>query len=141
MIRELATACKKHKIALGLYYSGMDQHFPCYKDSPSLANRAAYWPVYKQQLNEIMSNYGDLACLWLDSNLDPFHWTDINPATKKPYADEILAMARAKQPNMVIWGGAQPDLTSCSHLRTASRRIHYGTCSSRAKWSLVMGRR
>lgn len=115
VIRELAAACKKHKIALGLYYSGMDRRFPCYKDSPSLANRAAYWPVYKQQLNEIMSNYGDLACLWLDSNLDPFHWTDVNPATKKPYADEILAMARAKQPNMVIWGGARPDLTSCSH--------------------------
>ena len=87
-----------------------------------------------------MSNYGDLACLWLDSNLDPFEWMDVNPATKKPYADEILAMARAKQPNMVIWGGAQPDLTSCSHYEDGIAPIHYGMCSSRAKWSLVMGR-
>ena len=62
-----------------------------------------------------MSNYGDLVCLWLDSYLSPFDWRAVNPATGKPYGDEIVAMARAKQPKMVIWGGTQPDLTSCSH--------------------------
>lgn len=115
VIRDLADACKKHGIALGLYYSGQDRRFPCFVGDASIANRTAYWLVYKEQLNELMSNYGELACLWLDSYLDPFHWDAINPATGKPYGDEIMAMARAKQPNMVIWGGTQTTLTSCSH--------------------------
>lgn len=115
VVREVAEACKKHGIALGLYYSGHDRKFPCYADNPAIANRTAYWPVYKQQLAELMSNYGELVCLWLDSYLDPFHWNVINPLTGKPYGDEIVAMAREKQPKMVIWGGTRPDLTSCSH--------------------------
>ncbi|MCX7428072.1 MAG: alpha-L-fucosidase [Planctomycetia bacterium] len=115
VIGELATACRKHGIGLGLYYSGQDRRFPCHTDDPSADNRAAYWPVYKRQLDELMSNYGDLVCLWLDSYLSPFDWRAVDPATGKPYGDEIVAMARAKQPKMVIWGGTQPDLTSCSH--------------------------
>jgi alpha-L-fucosidase len=114
VIRDVADACKKHGIGLGLYYSGQDRHFPCFADNPSVANRAAYWPVYKQQLNELMSNYGELVCLWLDSYLDPFQPDVINPATGKPYGGEIIAMAKAKQPNMVIWGGSQTTLASCS---------------------------
>lgn len=115
LIRELADACKKHGIALGLYYSGQDRKFPCVPGTPSESNRTAYWPIYKEQLTELMSNYGELCCLWLDSYLDPFGWNAQNPATGKPYGDEIVALAREKQPNMVIWGGTQPDLTSCSH--------------------------
>ena len=41
--------------------------------------------------------------------------TAIDPATGKPYGDEIVAMAKAKQPNMVIWRGTQARLTSCGH--------------------------
>jgi alpha-L-fucosidase len=116
VIRDVADACKKHGMALGLYYSGQDRRFPCFVSDASIANRAAYWPVYKQELTELMSNYGELACLWLDSYLDPFNWDAKNPATGKPYGDEIIAIAKAKQPNMVIWGGTQTTLTSCSPL-------------------------
>jgi alpha-L-fucosidase len=115
VVREVAQACKKHGISLGLYYSGHDRKLPCYADNLAIANRAAYWPIYKRQLAELMSDYGELVCLWLDSYLDPLHWDAINLLTGKPYGDEIVAMAREKQPKMVIWGGTRPDLTSCSH--------------------------
>ena len=32
VVREVAEACKKYGIALGLYYSGHDRRFPCYAD-------------------------------------------------------------------------------------------------------------
>jgi alpha-L-fucosidase len=44
---------------------------------------------------------------------DPFSWPArlaINPKTGKPYLDEIVALARTKQPNMVIWHGSRPDI-------------------------------
>ena len=117
VVREVADACKKQGIALGLYYSGHDRHFPCHTFDPAaLANRERYWPVYRRQIEELLTNYGEITCLWLDHYGDPFSWPAklaINPKTGKPYLDEIVALARAKQPNMVIWHGSQPDIHFC----------------------------
>jgi alpha-L-fucosidase len=114
LVRELGDACRANGIGLGLYFSGHDRDFPCYKldNGTIVGNIAAYWPVYKQQLTELLSNYGNISCLWLDHYQDPFSWNGltVNPATGKPYLDEIAALARQKQPNMVIWGGSQPDV-------------------------------
>ena len=116
VVRELADACKKHGIALGLYYSGQDRHFPCHSlDPAAMANREAYWPVYKQQIEELMTNYDDIVCLWLDGYGDPFlaDYQAINPKTGKPYGDEAVAMVKAKQPNIVIFQGARPEVRYC----------------------------
>ena len=126
LVREVADACKKHGIALGLYYSGHDQHFPCHSldrtnhtmkgpETPMLANREAYWPVYRRQIEELLTNYGDIICLWLDGWGDPFTWDAVDPKTGKPYGDEIVALIRAKQPNIVIWHGNRPDFHYCKN--------------------------
>jgi alpha-L-fucosidase len=122
LVREVADACRKYGLGLGLYYSGTDKHFPCTTlDPPTVTNRDAYWPVYRQQIEELLSNYGDIVCLWLDGYGDPFVSFDDDPRTGKPYGeavdpktgklygDEIVAMVKAKQPNIVIYGGCKPD--------------------------------
>lgn len=122
VVREVADACKKHGIGLGIYYSGYDHHFPCYTGNPSsLQNREAYWTVYRQQIEELLTNYGDIVCLWLDGYNDPFLWAvedpttgklkaeAIDPKTGKLYGEEIVALAKAKQPNIVICQGAKPE--------------------------------
>jgi alpha-L-fucosidase len=43
VVREIADACKKHGIGLGLYYSGHDRHFPCYGTSPATALTQKPW--------------------------------------------------------------------------------------------------
>jgi alpha-L-fucosidase len=110
VVREVAEACKKHGIALGLYYSGHDRHFPCHTlDPATLKNREAYWPVYRQQIEELLTNYGQIICLWLDGYGDPFSWDAIDPKTGKPYGDAIVTLAKARQPNIVIWHGTTPE--------------------------------
>jgi alpha-L-fucosidase len=123
VVREVADACKKHGIGLGLYISGNDHHFPCYKteDGKKLVGDIdAYWPVYRRQVEELLTNYGELVCLWMDHYGCPFSWsvpTKLvnNPKTGKPYLDEIVAMARAKQPNIVLWSGSKPDFHFCAN--------------------------
>lgn len=116
VVREVADACKKHGIGLGLYFSGHDRHFPCHIiDKEAEANREAYWPVYCQQLEELLTNYGDIVCLWLDAYGDPFDWQSQakNPKTGRLYGDEIVDLVKAKQPNTVICYGTKPELRYC----------------------------
>lgn len=143
LVREVADACRKHGIALGIYYSGRDHKFPCYEEwdrrsDLAEANREAYWPVYRQQIEELITNYGDIACLWLDVCQCPFEFLPVNPATGryypegvidpktgkslcskpinpktgKPYGEEIYAMVKAKQPNCAIYQGARPEINT-----------------------------
>jgi alpha-L-fucosidase len=96
---------------LGLYYSGHDRHFACHSlDKATLANREAYWPVYRQQIEELLTDYGEIVCLWLDLYGDPFNWEAVDPKTGKLYGDAIVALAKAKQPKIVIWHGTRPDI-------------------------------
>jgi alpha-L-fucosidase len=116
VVREVAEACKKHGIALGLYFSGQDRHFPCHiLDKKAETNRETYWPVYCRQLEELLTSYGELVCLWLDGYGDPFDWQTQakNPKTGRLYGDEVVDLVKAKQPNAVICNGTRPELRYC----------------------------
>jgi alpha-L-fucosidase len=75
VLKELALACKKHGLRLGLYYSqAQDWHdsdgFWGYR--PSGVNEAKDFPAYLErkcipQLREILTNYGDIALIWFDT--------------------------------------------------------------------------
>lgn len=88
IVAEVSKACKKYGIKLGLYYSLWDRHEPSYKDE------LAYKDYMKNQLGELMSNYGAICELWFDGGWD-----------KKESAwhiQEIYDSVKAKQPNCLI---------------------------------------
>ena len=88
VVAEVAKACKKYGIKLGLYYSLWDRHEPSYKDE------LAYKDYMKNQLEELISNYGDICELWFDGGWD-----------KKESAwhlQEIYDSVKEKQPNCLI---------------------------------------
>lgn len=64
VVREVAKACKKYGLKLGLYYSLWDRHEPSYKDTKK------YNKYMKNQLTELMTNYGDIYELWFDGGWD-----------------------------------------------------------------------
>lgn len=64
VIKELAASCKKYGLKLGLYYSLWDRHEPCYKDD------YAYTEYMKNQLDELLSGYGDILMIWFDGVWD-----------------------------------------------------------------------
>lgn len=60
VVRELADACRAEGMKLGLYLSPWDRHERTYGDSPR------YNEFYRNQLTELLSNYGPLAEIWFD---------------------------------------------------------------------------
>lgn len=71
VIAEVAKACKKYDIKLGLYYSLWDRHEKCYK------NDEQYVEYMCQHLKELLGGkYGEICELWLDGGWDkrPKKW-------------------------------------------------------------------
>lgn len=74
ILKELAEACKKEDIQLCFYHSIMDWHHPDYlprrtweKDRPADgANFDNYVAYMKNQLKELLTNYGKIGVLWFD---------------------------------------------------------------------------
>ena len=60
VVAEVAAACRKLGMKLGLYLSPWDRNAQCYEDP------AAYDEFYLAQLRELCSNYGQLCELWFD---------------------------------------------------------------------------
>ncbi|MGY9068259.1 alpha-L-fucosidase [Streptomyces sp. CAS3] len=60
VVAELAAACERAGIGLGVYLSPWDRNAPCYADP------AAYDRFYRRQLTELCTRYGPLAEVWFD---------------------------------------------------------------------------
>ena len=80
VVRELADACREEGLKLGLYYSLMDWHRPDYPTGRENRARASvakgqedydrYFAFMKAQLTELLTNYGDILCVWFDGEWD-----------------------------------------------------------------------
>jgi alpha-L-fucosidase len=60
VVREVADACREAGLGFGVYCSPWDRHEPTYGDSP------AYNEHMKNQLRELLTNYGPIADVWFD---------------------------------------------------------------------------
>lgn len=59
LVREVAEACRAGGIRFGIYLSPWDRHDPRYGSD-------AYNEYFKNQLRELLTQYGDVFCVWLD---------------------------------------------------------------------------
>lgn len=89
VVRELADACQAGGIKLGIYCSPWDRSVTNYD-----SDKPAYSRYYRQQLTELLSNYGPVFEMWFDGN-------------KANVADwgNIVKLVRSLQPNAVIKQG------------------------------------
>ncbi|MFY7899221.1 MAG: alpha-L-fucosidase, partial [Chitinophagaceae bacterium] len=88
VVKAVADACKKYGLKLGVYYSLWDRHEPSYK------NHAAYNEYMKNQLTELMTNYGPICELWFDGAWDK--------KTENWPLQDIYTYVKAMQPNCMI---------------------------------------
>jgi len=63
IVKEIEQACRAHGIQFGFYLSPWDQNHPSY-------GTPQYNAFYKNQLKELLSNYGDIAEVWFDGAKD-----------------------------------------------------------------------
>ena len=120
VVGEFVKACRKYDIEIGLYVSGGDKHFGCSSTPDPQGERKiigdihSYFPVFMEQLRELLTNYGEISYLWFDGAYDPFGWDVMDPKTMQPlgtaYGDAIQSMVKHLQPKAVVMGGTKPDV-------------------------------
>jgi alpha-L-fucosidase len=102
IMKELADACHKEGIKICWYHSIMDWHHPDYlprreweKDrSTAGADFERFFQHLKNQLKELLTNYGEIGVLWFDGEWEST-WN-----TK--YGTELYNYVRSLQPNIII---------------------------------------
>ena len=111
VIQELADACKEYGLKLGIYVSPWDRNYPEY-------GRPEYITVFRNQIKEVLTNYGDIFEIWFDGangGTGYYGGADENRRIDRTtYYDWLptYKMIRELQPNIVIWndGGDRADL-------------------------------
>jgi alpha-L-fucosidase len=96
VVRELADACREGGLKLGLYLSPWDRHEPTYGDT------AKYNKFYKNQLRELLTNYGEISEVWFDGAKGE------NAKDMEYDWPGYYAIVRELQPSAVIFNG--PDV-------------------------------
>jgi alpha-L-fucosidase len=116
VVRELADACKAGGIKLGIYCSPWDRNVTNYD-----SDKPAYAKYYREQLSELLSNYGPVYEMWFDGN-------------KANVADwpNIIGLVRKLQPNTVIKQGPRLE-PILEDVRWVGNEL---ACAPLANWSV-----
>ncbi len=119
VVREFVEAARSEGLEVGLYLSGGDNHFGVTSTPDPLGKRVIrgdrnkYFPIFLEQLRELLTNYGEVSVAWFDGAYDPFGW-DVKDKNGKPlgpaFGDAIRAMVDDLQPEAVVFNGTRPDI-------------------------------
>ena len=102
VVRELAEACKEEGLEYAVYLSPWDRNHPEY-------GRPAYITYFRNQLRELLTNYGDMFEVWFDGANGGDGWYGGANETRKidrtTYYEwqETYRMIRELQPKALIW--------------------------------------
>lgn len=114
VLKELAEACKKEGIKLGLYYSTLDWYRDDYPHETGRTGQGtgrtgkgdytSYLQFMKNQLTELLTNYGEIMSIWFDG-----HWDQTNPEGSHDRTsridwryEEIYGLIHSLQPQCMI---------------------------------------
>jgi alpha-L-fucosidase len=109
VIRELSNACKEYGLKFGIYLSPWDRNNASY-------GTPEYITYYRNQLRELLTNYGEVFEVWFDGANGGTGWyggADENRhVDRKTYYDwpNTIKIVRELQPMAVIFSDAGPDI-------------------------------
>ena len=102
VVRELADACREEGLKFAVYLSPWDRNHPEY-------GRPAYVTYFRNQLRELLTNYGEIFEVWFDGANGGDGWYGGVNETRKidrtTYYEwpETYKMIRELQPKCLIW--------------------------------------
>ena len=107
VVKEFSEACKKYGIKFGTYLSPWDRNHPEY-------GRPGYIKAYYGQIEELLTNYGDVFEIWFDgANGGDGYYGGARERRNTPggadkYYDfeQIVKNIRKMQPECIIWGAS-----------------------------------
>jgi len=119
IVGELATACREAGLKVGLYLSPWDRHEPTYGDTE------AYNRYYKNQLRELLTNYGEITEVWFDGAKGP------NAKNMEYDWNGYYALVHELQPKAVIFNG--PDIRWVGNERGYARESEWSVMNRNEK--------
>lgn len=119
VVREAAEACRRGGIKFGFYLSPWDRNSALY-------GTEAYNDYYKAQLTELLTEYGDIFCVWFDNACGE------GPNGRRQVYDfpGYIDLVRKYQPDAVIFNDYGPDTRWCGNESGTARH---------AEWAVVPG--
>ena len=109
LIREFVNACREYGLKVGIYYSPWDRNHPDY-------GTPEYITYMRNQLTELMTNYGELFEVWFDGANGGSGWyggaNEERVVDKLTYYDwpSMHALVRELQPGAMLFSDAGPDV-------------------------------
>jgi alpha-L-fucosidase len=109
LIREFVDACREYGLKVGIYYSPWDRNHPDY-------GKPEYITYMRNQLTELMTNYGELFEVWFDGANGGTGWyggaNEERVVDKLTYYDwpSMHALVRELQPGAMLFSDAGPDV-------------------------------
>lgn len=97
VVKEIADACREYGIKFGFYLSPWDQHEPTYGTNK-------YNDFYKNQLKELLTNYGEVSEVWFDGAKGK------NAKDMQYDFTSYWRLVRELQPKAVLFSDAGPDV-------------------------------
>ena len=95
VVAEVAEACRRYGVGMGVYLSPWDRNADCYADPE------AYDDFYCEQLTELCTGYGPLTEIWFDGA----------GSTGRSYGwDRIMAVVREHQPDAMVFNMGAPTI-------------------------------
>jgi len=107
VVAELAEACKEYGLKMGVYLSPWDRNYADY-------GRPKYVEYYRNQMVELLTNYGDIFEFWVDgANGGDGHYGGANETRnvdRNTYYDwdSTFALAKSLQPEIIIFSDGGP---------------------------------
>lgn len=109
VVKEMSEACAANGLKFGVYLSPWDRHHPDY-------GKPAYNDYYRNQLRELLTNYGPVFEVWFDGANGGTGWyggadeeRKIDPATYYDWKN-TWKIVRELQADAVIFSDAGPDI-------------------------------
>jgi alpha-L-fucosidase len=119
IVGELAQACREAGLKMGLYLSPWDRHEPTYGDTET------YNRYYKNQLRELLTNYGEITEVWFDGAKGP------NAKNMEYDWNGYYALVHELQPKAVIFNG--PDIRWVGNERGYARESEWSVMNRNEK--------
>lgn len=126
LVKELSEACKKYKLKFGIYLSPWDRNHAGY-------GKPEYITYYRNQLEELFTNYGDVFEMWFDgaNGGDGYYGgtNEVRTIDKENYYDwpQTLAHVRKMQPDVLFFSDAGPDIRWCGNEDGIGGRTNWNT--------------
>ena len=106
VVKDLAEACREEGLRFAVYLSPWDRNHAAY-------GGPEYVEYFRNQLTELLSNYGDMFEVWFDGANGGNGWyggaDTVRRIDKDTYYgwDETYALARSLQKDIIVWGDSR----------------------------------